>query len=170
MTLDHAFRSLALLVTLTALGGCSFIKKPALKAVAGALTGEGSAVTAHNDPETVREALGFALITNESILVSIPKHEPLLTATCSQYTQYAAGFLQPEAERLQFTDYEKSKPIAQRAFRLADRGRGFCWRALEVRWEGVTERLKADPSDALRKAKRDQVPLLYWSAASLAVR
>ena len=91
----------------------------------------------------------------------------MLTATCKQYTQYSAEFLQPEAEELQFSDYERSKPVAQRAFRLADRGRGFCWRALEVRWEGVTERLKADPAAALRKAKRDQVPLLYWSAASL---
>jgi hypothetical protein len=138
-----------------------------LKSVANTLSGPGGAVTSHTDPETVEGALDFALITNESLLASIPKHVPLLTATCSQYTQYAAGFLQPRAEALQFDDYAKSKPVADRAFRLADRGRDFCWRALEVKFKGVSAALKAHAPDALKKAKREDVPLLYWSAASL---
>ena len=158
---------LSLAVALTGAGGCGLVKPMLLKSVANTLSGPGGVVTSHNDPETVRGALDFALITNESLLASIPNHVPLLIATCSQYTQYAFGFIQPDAEALQFDDFEKSQVISARALRLALRGRDFCWRALEVRFKGITPRLKTDPDAALREAKRDDVPLLYWSAASL---
>lgn len=147
--------------------GCSLVKPMVLKGVANTLSGEGGAVTTHDDPELVKGALDFALVTNESLLAAIPRHEPLLTATCAQYTQYAAGFLQPEAEAAQFDDYERAKAINARALRLALRGRDFCWRGLEVRFKGITTQLKSDPAGALRFAKREHVPLLYWSAAAL---
>jgi hypothetical protein len=160
-------RSVALAAFLPLAGGCGLVKPMLLKSVANTLSGEGGAINSHNDPETVRGALDFALITNESLLDSIPNHEPLLTTTCSEYTQYAAGFLQPDAEAAEFTDFERSRALKARAFRLAERGRTFCWRALEVRSKGITALLKSDPATALRKFKREQVPLLYWSAASL---
>jgi hypothetical protein len=156
-----------LVLALAASTGCGTLKKMALKQVASTLSGPGSVVTSHNDPETVRGAMDFALIMNESLLASIPNYEPLLTATCSQYTQYAYGFIQPDAERLQFDDFEKSKEISDRAFRLAVRGRDLCWRALEVKFKGITAQLKSDPVAAAQRARRDDVPLLYWSAASL---
>ena len=165
------FRTLTLVAGLSvvvSVSGCRLIKPFAMKAVAGALTGPGSTVTAHNDPDTVEGALDFALITNESILASIPRHEPLLTTTCGQYTQYAFGFIYPRAEAAQFEDYAKSKPLMERAFRLADRGREFCWRALDVKFgDEAVALLRKNPDQALRKSKRGHVPLLYWSAASL---
>jgi hypothetical protein len=161
-------RAVLALVAAVLLSGCSLVKPVALKSVANALTGETSgAASAHNDPETVRGALDFALITNESLLTSLPRHEPLLTATCAMYTQYAAGFLQPEAEALQFDEFDKSQLVQARAFRLSSRGRDYCWRALEVKFKGIAEGLKSDPVLALRRARREHVPLLYWSAASL---
>lgn len=165
--LPHVLGPLALMLALTGSGGCGLVKPMLLKSVANTLSGPGTVVTSHNDPETVRGALDFALITNESLLASIPKHEPLLLATCSQYTQYAFGFIQPDAEALQFDDFEKSQLISARAFRLTVRGRDYCWRALEVKFKGITPLLKADPVEAMRKARREDVPLLYWSAASL---
>lgn len=165
---DRMGRILIMWAAAVALAGCSLVKPVALKSVANALTGETSgAASSHNDPETVRGALDFALITNESLLTSLPRHEPLLTTTCSMYTQYAAGFLQPEAEALQFDEFDKSQAVQARAFRLSARGRDYCWRALEVKFKGITEGLKTDPVLALRKARREHVPLLYWSAASL---
>lgn len=157
----------ALLLAIAALGGCAAFKPLIIKGVANTLSGDGGVVTSHDDPELVRGALDFALLTNESLLSSIPKHEPLLTTTCAQYTQYAFGFIQPDAEAAQFDDYERSKVLSARAFRLAQRGRGFCWRGLEVRFPGITPLLKSNPAAALAKAKREHVPLLYWSAASL---
>jgi hypothetical protein len=158
---------LALLLVLTGAGGCGLVKPMLLKSVANTLAGPGGTITSHNDPDTVRGALDFALITNESLLASIPNHEPLLVATCSQYVQYAFGFIAPDAEALKWDDFEKSQEINQRAFRLAVRGRDYCWRALEVKFKGITAQLKTTPDAALRKAKREHVPLLYWSAASL---
>ena len=109
----------------------------------------------------------FTLALYESLLGSLPKHEPLLTATCAIYTQYAFGFIAPKGEALQWDDFARSKEHQDRALRLAIRGRDFCWRGLEVKFPGAASALKRDPSRAFIKARREHVPLLYWSAASL---
>jgi hypothetical protein len=157
----------AIVLSLAGASGCGLIKPVLLKGVASTLSGSGGAVTSHNDPEMVEGALDFAIITNESLLAQIPKYEPLLTTTCSMYVQYAAGFLQPRAESLQFDDFEKSRAINDHAFKRAKRGKDYCWRALEVKFKGITARLNENPGLALRRAKREHVELLYWSAASL---
>jgi tetratricopeptide (TPR) repeat protein len=154
-------------LSIVVLSGCGLIKRSAIRTVAGTLSESGTTFTAHNDPELVEGALPFALMLYESLLASIPTHEPLLTATCSAYTQYAYGFIQVHAEETQFDDYEKSLAHTERALKLAQRGRDFCWRGLEVRFRGITPKLKADPTGALINARVEHVPLLYWSAASL---
>jgi hypothetical protein len=159
---------IALLSAVVSFGSsCSWIKGMALKSVANTLAETGTTVTSHNDPETVKGALPPFLLLYESLLESIPRHEKLLIATCSAYTQYAYGFVAIDAEALQWDDFDKSRVMNERALTLAIRGRDYCWRALEVRYKGITARLKADPVAAVARAKKDQVPLLYWSAASL---
>ena len=150
-----------------AMSSCGAIKSSAIKSVANTLSEGGSAITSHDDPDLVADAMPFSLLLNESLLASVPKHERLLTATCGQYTQYAVGFVQADAEAAQFDEYERSKYLSNRALKLAMRGRGYCWRALEIRFPGVSARLTADPATAVPKPKREDVPLLYWSAASL---
>ena len=149
------------------LAGCGAIRTSAIKSVANTLSEGGTTFTSHNDPELIEGALPFALTLYESLLDSIPRHEPLLTATCAAYTQYAYGFVQVHAEEAQFDDYEKSKRFTERALNLSLRGRDYCWRGLEVRFRNVTQKLKADPAGAVAAAEKAQVPLLYWSAASL---
>jgi len=157
---------LAVLAVL-AMSSCGAIKSAAIKSVANTLSEGGTAITSHDDPELVADALPFALLLNESLLASVPKHQRLLTATCGQYTQYAVGFVQVESEAAQFDDYERSKHLSNRALKLALRGRGYCWRALELQFPGVSARLVADPATAVPKPRKADVPLLYWSAASL---
>ena len=147
--------------------GCGAIRTSAIKSVADTLSGGGATFTSHNDPELIEGALPFALTLYESLLDSIPRHEPLLTATCAAYTQYAYGFVQVHSEETQFDDYERSKHFTGRALNLSLRGRDYCWRGLEVRFRNVTRKLKLDPVAAVAAAERAQVPLLYWSAASL---
>jgi len=149
------------------LAGCGAIRTSAIKSVANTLSEGGTTFTSHNDPELIEGALPFALTLYESLLDSIPRHEPLLTATCAAYTQYAYGFVQVHAEETQFDDYEKSKRFTERALNLSLRGRDYCWRGLEVRFRNVTQKLKSDPAGAVAAAEKAQVPLLYWSAASL---
>jgi tetratricopeptide (TPR) repeat protein len=159
------FASLAAAVSFTA--GCGAIRTSAVKSVANTLSEGGTTFTSHNDPELIEGALPFALTLYESLLDSIPTHEPLLTATCAAYTQYAYGFVQVHAEETQFDDYEKSKHFNERALNLSLRGRDYCWRGLDVRFKGAAAKLKLDPAAAVAGAQKSQVPLLYWSAASL---
>jgi hypothetical protein len=147
--------------------GCSLIRTSAIKSVADTLASGGPTITSHNDPDLIEQALPFALTLYESLAASVPKYEPLLAATCAAYTQYAYGFVETHAEETQWDDYEASKHFADRALNLALRARGFCWRGLEVRFPGITPRLKADPGAAVARADSSQVALLYWSAASL---
>jgi hypothetical protein len=158
---------LVLLAVLTTAPACGPIKGWALKSVAQTLSETGTAISSHNDPDTIEDAIPFTLAMYESMLSSLPKYEPLLTATCATYTQFAFGFLAPKAEALQWDDFAQSEAINERALRLAIRGRDFCWRGLEVKFRGASAALAKDPHTALRRAKREHVPLLYWSAASL---
>ena len=154
-------------VAVVALDGCATINTLAVTGVASTLSEGGDTVTSHNDPELIAGALPFALMLHESLLASVPKHEPLLTTTCSLYTQYAFGFVAADAEALQRDDYERSRQLSDRAFRLAERGRNYCWRGLEVRFRGISQTLKTDPTRALARTKAEHVKLLYWSAVSL---
>jgi len=147
--------------------GCGAIRTSAIKSVANTLSEGGTTFTSHNDPELIEGALPFALTLYESLLDSIPTHEPLLTATCAAYTQYAFGFVQVHAEETEFDDYEKSRHFTERALNLSLRGRDFCWRGLEVRFKGIAPQLKRDPAAAVAGAQKSHVELLYWSAASL---
>jgi hypothetical protein len=162
-----SLRLTALVLSAAVAASCGAIKGMALKSVARTLAETGDTITSHNDPETIEGAIPFTLSFYESMLAELPKFEPLLTATCALYTQYAFGFVAPKGEAIQWDDFERSKEISERALRLATRGKDFCWRGLEVEFRGATEALKANPTPLLRRADRDNVPLLYWSAASL---
>ena len=146
---------------------CGPVKTWALKGVASSLSVTGGSITSHDDPDTIEAAIPAYLTLYEGLLESLPKHEPLLTATCAIYAQFAFGFVAAKGEALQWDDFDRSKEINERALRLATRGRDFCWRGLEVRFKGITQALKSHPDTVLRRAKRQHVPLLYWSAASL---
>ena len=151
----------------TVAAGCGTVNTLAVKGVASTLSEGGDTVTSHNDPDLIAGAMPFALMLHESLLASVPKYEPLLTTTCSLYTQYAFGFIAAEAEELQRDDYDRSKELNDRAFKLSERGKSYCWRALEVKFSGISPELRTDPVRALARTRKEHVELLYWSAASL---
>jgi predicted anti-sigma-YlaC factor YlaD len=62
--------------------------------------------------------------------------------------------------------HEEAKLLRARALRLYLRGRDYCLRALEIRLRGIGPQLLADPVPALARARREDVPMLYWTAAS----
>lgn len=149
------------------LSGCALIKTAAIKNVANTLAEPGDTVTSDDDPELVRRAIPFGLKTYESLLVSIPKHAPLLIATCRGYTSYAYAFVETDAELLPQDKHEDIQALRDEAVKLYLRGKGYCMRALEIRFPGIGKALDADPSAALKRATKIQdVPLLYWTAAS----
>jgi hypothetical protein len=160
-------RAAAALAAAATISGCATVTSLAVKGVASTLSEGGDTVTSHDDPELIASAMPFALMLHESLLASVPNYEPLLTTTCSLYTQYAFGFVAADAEALQRDDYERSKGLSDRAFKLAERGKNYCWRGLEVKFRGITQTLKTDPARALARARTAHVELLYWSAVSL---
>ena len=154
-------------VAIAATSGCGAIKTAAVKSIADTLsTGSGDVFTRDDDPRLVRDAVPFGLKTFESLLETVPRYVPLLTATCSNFTQYAYAFVQADVDGLDPTDYETITAQEERAFKLYLRARGYCVRALEERRPGIIADVRLNPESALRWAKRADVPLLYWSGAS----
>ncbi len=145
--------------------GCS-LKTMAVRTVADTLSGSGDVFSRDDDPDLVGDALPFALKLYESLLESVPEHAPLLVATCSGFTQYAYAFVQTEADMVREADYERATALDARALRLYLRGRGYCLRALELRFPGAGDRLTLEADVVLAPARRDDVELLYWTAAS----
>jgi predicted anti-sigma-YlaC factor YlaD len=138
----------------------------AVKTVANTLSESGDVFARDEDPDLVREALPFALKLYESLLDSVPNHAPLLVATCSGFTQYAYAFIETDAVVLGDERHEEAQALRDRALKLYLRARGYCLRAMEVRWRGIGGRLLADPVPALARAERKDVEMLYWTAAS----
>src|SRR5262245_38175643 len=147
--------------------GCT-LKTYAVKTVADTMARPGDVFTRDNDPELVRAALPFGLKTFETLLETLPNDPSLLLATCSGFTSYSYAFVETDADLLGSAQYEKAKALRDEAVGLYLRARGYCWQALDVRFgKGIGDRLSADPEAALAGAGKQDVPLLYWSAASL---
>ena len=153
-------------LSLAASTGCGMVKKMGTNSVASMLAESGTSITSKDDPELVREAIPFALTLYESILESTPKHKDLLIATCSSFTQYAYGFLETDAEALGEGHHEEAKALKARALKMYVRAKGYCLRAMDVRWKGMSAALIQDPVPALARAQKKDVPLLYWTAAA----
>jgi predicted anti-sigma-YlaC factor YlaD len=151
----------ALAVTLP---GCS-LKRVAVNSVANSIA-SGDVFARDDDPELVRDAVPFGLKTMEILLETVPTHRGLLLAACQGYTQYAYGFVQLDAEEIESANYERSSQMKERALKLFLRARDFGMRGLEVKHRGIGARLAARPDSVVRGLKREDVPLIYWTAAA----
>ena len=158
--------ALSLTVCVAGSAGCS-IKTMAVKTVASTLAESGTTFTSDEDLQLVGDAIPFALKLYESLLESVPKHVALLLATCSGFTQYAYAYVETDAEALPSIRQAEIQALRDRALKLYLRGRGYCFRAMNATFgAGTSEALVQKPETAVAKAKREDVPLLYWTAAS----
>ena len=131
------------------------------------LSDTGDVFTRDDDPELIREATPFALKLYESLLESVPTHVPLLVSTCGSFTQYGYAFLEAEADSLDLSRRAEATALRDRALKHYLRGRGYCLRAADERFgKGTSAALLQDPVATVAKARKDDVPLLYWTAAS----
>ncbi len=162
-----ASRLLAVLCALTVLPGCALVKKKAIGMVASTLASGGDVFTRDDDPELVGDAIPFGLKLYESLLDSSPKNKDLLLATCSNFTQYGVAYLETEAAVLgEAQHHDEVAHLNGRALKLYLRAKGYCLRAMELRFPGIAQKLLTDPAPALAKAQKKDVPLLYWTAAA----
>jgi len=147
------------------LTGCS-IKKIAIGKIGDALAQSGTTFSSDEDPELVKDALPFSLKLIESLLAESPRHRGLLLAASSGFTQYAYAFIKEEADETEPVNFKLASEERVRARRLFLRAHNYGLRGLEVAYPGISAALNKDPRGALKKAKKPDVPLLYWTAAS----
>jgi predicted anti-sigma-YlaC factor YlaD len=160
------FRAAALAGMTLTLSGCS-IKRMAIYSLGDALSsGSSSTFAKDDDPELVRDAIPFALKTIESLIDASPRHQGLLTAAASGFTQYGFAFIQQEADFTEAQDLDRATQMRQRAKRLYLRASDYGLRGLELDIPGFRERIIRDADATLAKATRKDVPLLYWTAAA----
>lgn len=150
---------------LTTLTACS-PKRMTLNRMAALLASASSVYESDSDPEFVRLAAPSTLKTVEMLLTGAPDQPQLLLTACSGFTQYSYGFLHVEAE-VKADDAAAAKELKARAGKMYQRARGYCLHGLERRHPGLTvQALSADPVAALKPAKAEDVPWLYWTAAA----
>jgi predicted anti-sigma-YlaC factor YlaD len=160
-----AARLFAVVLSLLALTGCS-IRQYALNQTADALSRSGSSFASDDDPDLIRDAAPFSLKLMESVLAENPQHRELLTAAARGFTQYAFAYVQQIGEELEDVDLARATQQLRRARALYARARDYGLRGLEVSHPGFATGLQRDASAAVSTARREDVPLLYWTAAS----
>ncbi len=125
--------------------GCS-IKKFAIGRLGDALAESGGTYASDDDPALVRDAL-------------------LLAAT-GGFTQYTYAFVQEEADETEDRDLRASWALRERARKLYLRARDYGLRGLEIGHAEFAMGLRSNRITALGRATKDDVPFLYWTAAS----
>jgi predicted anti-sigma-YlaC factor YlaD len=153
--------SLALLL----LAGCS-IQQLAVNKIGDALAGGGTAYSSDNDPELIGEALPFSLKLMESLLAESPKHRGLLIACSRGFTTYAYGWVSQRADEIESSDVDAATAQRLRARSLYLRARDYGLRALALRDPQFEQLLRSDAKRAMTLMRRNDVPALYWTAAS----
>ena len=148
------------------LAGCATIKQGAVDTLGNALAASGTTFSADDDPQLIAAAAPFSLKLMESLLAERPHHRGLLLAAASGFTQYAFAFVQQEADEIGEKDFAAGNALRARARRLYLRARDYGLRGLEVAHAGFAKQLRADPHAAVKSVAADDVPLLYWTAAS----
>jgi predicted anti-sigma-YlaC factor YlaD len=160
-------RVVAIAAAIAILPGCALVQRKAVGMVASTLASSGDVFTRDDDPELVGDAIPFGLKLYESLLDSAPKNKELLLATCSNFTQYGVAYVETEAAVLgEAQHHDEVAHLNARALKLYLRAKGYCMRAMELRFPGIGQKLLTDPAPALAKAEKKDVPLLYWTAAS----
>ncbi|NNM03757.1 MAG: hypothetical protein HKO65_01540 [Gemmatimonadetes bacterium] len=153
------------------LSGCS-IKGMAINSVANALSGSGddggsNVYLTDDDPILVGQALPFSLKLMETILQETPEHEDLLVATATGFVSYAEMWVLRPSRYLEDTDYYAARAERMRAKKLFLRARDYAGRTLDLRYPGITERLKQSPDEAVLEFGEDDLPAVYWFMAAL---
>ena len=168
---NHSFLKniFAVMLFLLLFGSCS-INKMVIDKISDALTGEGAGTvfTGDCDPRLVGEALPFAIKMYEALLDQNPDHQGLLLTTGSLFIMYANAFVQGPAEMLDPVYYYEERIAGlDRAKMLYLRGYVLLTSALEKKFPGwcnaTIQNGTLEP--LLKKCKKEDVSLLYWTAA-----
>ena len=91
---------------------------------------------------------------------------PCLPQRSRSYTQYAYAYVQMDGEELEDQDVALARAKLGRARLLYVRARDYGLRSLEVAHPGIGTHLQQNTGAALIPTRPEDVPALYWTAAS----
>ena len=150
--------------------GCGVVRDAAIGGVSEAFLGGRAAevYAADDDPELVREALPFSLKTSEILIAQNPGSVSLRLAAASGFVQYAAAFLDGEADMLIVSDLDRARELRRRAGGLYLRGRDHALAGLELAHPGLRGQLQDNAAAALAAIGYPEAPLLFWAGAGWA--
>ena len=161
-----SYRLILTICLLIVSAGCS-IKKVAVNKLGNMLASSGTTFESDEDPELVAAAIPFGLKLYEGLLAESPKHTGLLLAAASGFTEYAYAFVDLKAEEAKEESVDKANELRERARKMYLRAHGYGMRGLESKYPGFGAALDNDAAKALKRVRKTEVPLLYWTAASL---
>lgn len=148
------------------LSGCS-PKQYAINKLGDSLaSSSASTFSTDNDPDLVADAVPFSLKLVEALIEESPRHQGLLQAAASGYTQYAYAFVEQKADEAEATNLEEAGYLRNRARNLYLRARDYGLRALSLRHKDFSASLRTNAKQAVRAAAKADVPLLYWTGVS----
>ncbi|MFQ6673335.1 MAG: TRAP transporter TatT component family protein [Fidelibacterota bacterium] len=145
--------------------GCSF-RQFVMAGIVGSMEGLEDLYRSEDDPDLVRESMPSNLKMLELLIRQSPNDPKLLLTASRAFTTYGYAFVMTDAEVAMSTDIHKWKRLRERARKLFLRARGYALRALEVKYPGFGRSFQGDPEGTLRSVTRDDVSLLYWTAAA----
>jgi predicted anti-sigma-YlaC factor YlaD len=168
LIMTHRF---AVLSVALALSACN-LKTVAMRSLADAVAEPGNTYARDDDPQLVASALPVLLKIMEQLRDGLPDHKGIRLALVRNFTSFGVAFVKDEADRLSETNVQRGKEVYGRARRLLMRAYGYGLEGLELAAPGFRgeftsgnpERRKAAVS---RLTKKEDVPLLFWTAAAL---
>ena len=162
---------LLILLSVVATGPACSLKNYAITKVGDALASGNSVYETDEDLELVGAALPFGLKLTESLLAQSPGHTGLLLTACRGFVLYSYAYVHDAAQRAAEEDLDRARTGRQRARRLYARAFHYCLRGIEQSYPGFGVQLQQDAKATVARCKHENkakdVPLLYWTAASL---
>ncbi len=159
-------RTVLMGAVLLAATGCS-VKQMAVNSLTDVLGEAQTVYLSDEDPELIADALPYQVKTIETLLVSSPDHRGLLRSATAAIVLYSYGFVEPEADLIEDTDYYRAEEIRGRAARLYMRAYRYGLHGLDVGHPGFAEALPVEPEEAVKVLGPDDLPLAVWTAAAL---
>lgn len=166
------FELATILLLLLVAPSCS-IRRFAVNRVGDVLASGSSTFESDDDVVLVGDALPFGLKLMESLIAESPRHPGLRLAACRGFVLYSYAYVDFESQIAMEEDVERGRQMRQRARRLYLRAHDHCLAGLERYHPDLGNHLPLEPEAAVavigtRHPERD-LPLLYWTAASLSL-
>lgn len=119
------------------------------------------------DPRLVGDSMPILLKASEILADGKPRDSELAVTVASMATMYAAGFISADAAGVSDDDFEGRLAADARAKAFFLRGFRRASTALDYRVKGLMAALVAGRHEGLGRLKSRDVPLMYWTSASV---